>query len=132
MNPKNKQIRGLSAQQVTERRRQHGENVLTPLPKPSLWSLYIEKYRDPIIQILLVAAAISLVFGFIEGEFIETIGIFLAIIFATSVGFYFERDAARKFDLLTELDEEQRVKVRRDGQVTEIARKCGECGECRT
>ena len=123
MNPKNKQIRGLSAQQVTERRRQHGENVLTPLPKPSLWSLYIEKYRDPIIQILLVAAAISLVFGFIEGEFIETIGIFLAIIFATSVGFYFERDAARKFDLLTELDEEQRVKVRRDGQVTEIARR---------
>ena len=116
-------MRGLSSQQVTERRQQHGENVLTPLPKPSLWSLYIEKYRDPIIQILLVAAVISLVFGFIEDEFVETIGIILAIIFATTVGFYFERDAARKFDLLTELDEEQRVKVRRDGQVTEIARR---------
>ena len=123
MNPKDKQKRGLTAQQVTERRRQHGENVLTPLPKPSLWSLYIEKYRDPIIQILLVAAVISLVFGFIEGEFIETIGIILAVVFATTVGFYFERDAARKFDLLTELDEEQRVKVRRDGRVTEIARR---------
>lgn len=114
---------GLSEQEVIDSRRINGTNMLTPPRRTSLWKLYLDKYRDPIIQILLVAAAISLILSFIENNFIETFGIFLAIFFATSVGFYFERDAARKFNILNALGEEQPVKVRRDGKVMEIPRK---------
>ncbi|HEY9551439.1 MAG TPA: calcium-translocating P-type ATPase, PMCA-type, partial [Prevotella sp.] len=96
---------------------------LTPPKKTSIWKLYFEKYRDPIIQILLIAAVVSLVLAFFENEFIEAIGIFLAIFFATTVGFYFERDAAKKFEVLNALGEEQPVKVRRDGNVMEIPRR---------
>lgn len=85
-----------------------------------MWKLYLDKYRDPIIIILLVAAAISLVLGIVSKEFTETIGIILAIFFATTVGFYFERDAAKKFDLLNTVSEWQPVKVRRDSQVMEV------------
>ena len=113
---------GLTDQQVTESRERSGRNVLTPPKRTSLWKLYLDKYRDPIIQILLVAAVVSLVLAFIEGEFMETIGIFLAVFLATTVGFYFERDAAKKFDVLTALGEEQPVKVRRAGKVLEIPR----------
>ena len=114
---------GLTDAQVAESRKKHGSNVLTPPKRASLWALYIDKYRDPIIQILLVAAAVSLIFSFIDGEFLETLGIFLAIILATTIGFYFERDAAKKFDVLTTVGEEQPVKVRRNGQTTTVARK---------
>ena len=114
---------GLTDAQVAESRKKHGSNMLTPPKRASLWALYIDKYRDPIIQILLVAAAVSLIFSFIDGEFLETLGIFLAIILATTIGFYFERDAAKKFDVLTTLGEEQPVKVRRNGQTTTVARK---------
>ena len=82
----------------------------------------MDKYRDPIIQILLVAAFVSLILAFIEKNFMETIGIFVAVFLATTVGFYFERDAAKKFNLLTALSEEQPVKVRRNGKVMEIPR----------
>lgn len=116
------QLDGLTETQVKESRIQHGENLLTPPPHTSLWRLYIEKFRDPIIRILLVAAFVSLIFAFIEGQYAETIGIFLAIILATSIGFYFERDAARKFNVLTELGEEEPVKVRRNGVICEIPR----------
>ena len=118
---KNKRI-GLTDEQVKQSREQHGKNVLTPPQRTSLWNLYLDKYRDPIIQILLVAAFVSLILAFIEKNFMETIGIFVAVFLATTVGFYFERDAAKKFNLLTALSEEQPVKVRRNGKVMEIPR----------
>lgn len=118
---KNKRI-GLTDEQVKQSREQHGKNVLTPPQRTSLWKLYLDKYRDPIIQILLVAAFVSLILAFIEKNFMETIGIFVAVFLATTVGFYFERDAAKKFNLLTALSEEQPVKVRRNGKVIEIPR----------
>ncbi len=118
---KNKRF-GLSDEQVKQSREQHGRNVLTPPQRTSLWNLYLDKYRDPIIQILLVAAFVSLILAFIEKNFMETIGIFVAVFLATTVGFYFERDAAKKFNLLTALSEEQPVKVRRNGKVMEIPR----------
>ena len=116
-------LQGLTAQQVEESRRKHGQNVLTPVKRTSLWKLYLEKYEDPIIRILLVAAAISLALAFVQNDFVETIGIILAIFFATTVGFYFERDAAKKFDVLTQMNEEQPVKVVRQGRVQQIARR---------
>ena len=118
---KNKRI-GLTDEQVRQSREQHGKNVLTPPQRTSLWKLYLDKYRDPIIQILLVAAFVSLILAFIEKNFMETIGIFVAVFLATTVGFYFERDAAKKFNLLTALSEEQPVKVRRNDKVMEIPR----------
>ena len=118
---KNKRF-GLTDEQVKQSREQHGRNVLTPPHRTSLWKLYLDKYRDPIIQILLVAAFVSLILAFIEQNFMETIGIFVAVFLATTVGFYFERDAAKKFNVLTALSEEQPVKVRRKGKVMQIPR----------
>ena len=115
-------VTGLTPAEVEESRAKYGENVLTPSERTPLWKLYIEKYNDPIIKILIVAALVSLGLAFLNGEFIETLGIFLAIFIATTVGFVFEMDAARKFNALTALGEEEPVKVRRDGDVTEIAR----------
>lgn len=114
---------GLTEEQIVESRQQHGNNVLTPPKTTPLWKLYLNKYTDPIIQILLIAAFISLALAVIEGDFIETIGIFVAIFFATTIGFYFERDAAKKFNILNALNEDSLVKIRRNGKITEIARK---------
>ena len=114
---------GLSAAEVEKSRLEHGENVLTPPRRQSMWRLYIEKYQDPMIRILLVAAVVSLALAFVKQDFIETLGIIFAIILATTVGFFFERDAARKFDVLTQLGEEQPVKVVREGKVVEIPRR---------
>ena len=118
-----KKIHGLTSQEVEQSRLEHGENVLTPPKRQSMWRLYLEKYADPMVQILLVAAGISLILAFVRQDFVETIGIIAAIILATTVGFYFERDAIHRFNVLTQLGEEQPVKVLRDGHVMEIARR---------
>ena len=119
----NAELNGLNSREVEESRLQHGTNVLTPPPRVSVWRLYIEKYDDPIIRILLVAALVSLLLSFFGGSMTETLGIILAVLLATTVGFYFERDAARKFDMLTQLDEDQLVKVIRDGHICQVARR---------
>ncbi len=118
-----KKRQGLSAAEVLISREEHGQNVLTPLKRPSMWRLYLEKYEDPMVRILLVAAVVSLILAFVKQDFLETVGIIAAVVLATTVGFYFERDAARKFDVLTQLGEEQPVKVIRDGRVQEIPRR---------
>ncbi len=115
--------KGLTAEEVLNSRLKHGENVLTPPRRQSMWHLYIEKYQDPMVQILLVASVVSLLLAFVKNDFVETIGIIAAVVLATTVGFYFERDAARKFDVLTQLGEEQPVKVLRDGRVVLIPRR---------
>ncbi|MBP3849337.1 MAG: calcium-translocating P-type ATPase, PMCA-type [Prevotella sp.] len=114
---------GLTTIEVEQSRLEHGENVLTPPKRQSMWRLYLEKYEDPMVRILLVAAVISLVLAFVRQDFVETIGIIAAVVLATTVGFYFERDAIRRFNVLTQLGEEQLVKVVREGQVIEIARR---------
>lgn len=114
---------GLSDRQVEDSRLKHGCNELTPPKRPSMWKLYLEKFQDPVIRILLVAALLSFVVAFVENEFAETIGIVCAILLATGIGFYFEYDAARKFDVLNALGSEALVKVIRNGQVCEVQRK---------
>lgn len=116
-------LNGLSDQQVLESREKHGWNLLTPPKRPSMWKLYLEKFNDPVIRILLVAAFFSLVISIIEGEYAETIGIFFAIFLATGIGFYFEYDANKKFDLLNAVGEETPVTVKRNGKIQEIPRK---------
>ena len=114
---------GLTAAEVLQSRQEHGENVLTPPKQQSKWRLYLEKYEDPMVRILLVAALVSLALSFVKQDFVETLGIIAAIILATTVGFYFECDAARRFNILTQMGEEQLVKVMRDGRLQEIPRR---------
>ena len=81
-------LTGLTDQEVLTSRQQHGENLLTPPKRPSIWKLYLEKFQDPVIRVLLVAAVFSLIISIIENEYAETIGIFFAIFLATGIGFY--------------------------------------------
>ena len=115
--------KGLTQAEVIRSREQHGRNLLTPAKRKSLWALFFEKFSDPVIRILLVAAFLSLGIGFIHNEFAETIGIFCAIFLATGVAFWFEYDAMRKFDLLNSTNDDTPVKVVRDGEVMEIPKQ---------
>lgn len=116
-------ITGLNAAEVAESRAKYGENTLTPPERESMWLLFLEKFNDPIIRILLVAAFVSLAMAFVTGHFAETIGIFFAIILATAIGFWFEYDAARKFDVLNMVNDDTPIKVVREGRVVEIAKR---------
>ena len=84
--------------------------------------LFIEKFEDPIIRILLIAAFLSLGISFVHREFAETIGIFFAIFLATGVAFWFELDANKKFDLLNKVNDETLVKVIRNGNICEVSK----------
>lgn len=123
MTPEIHSYEGLTSEEVLVQRKKYGENVLTPPKRPSLWKLYIEKFSDPVIRILLVAAVFSLGIAFWENDYIETIGIFCAIFLATGVGFYFEYDAAKKFDILNTVADDGLVAVRRNGKVHEIPKR---------
>ena len=114
--------RGLSAGQVVESRRLHGQNVITPPKDDSAWRLFAEKFRDPIIRILLLAAVLSLAIGAFHGDFTESVGIICAIILATCVSFWFEWDAQRRFRRLNRVNDDIPVKVMRQGAMCEIPR----------
>ena len=102
---------GLTDQEVLQSREKYGANLLTPPKRPSLLKLYLEKFEDPVVRVLLIAAVFSLIISVIENEYAETIG------------FYFEYDANKKFDLLNAVTEETLVKVIRNGRIQEIPRK---------
>lgn len=122
-NTQDSRFKGLTDQKVLQNRQKYGMNLLTPPKRPSIWKLYLEKFQDPVIKVLLVAAAFSLLISIIESEYAETIGIFFAIFLATGIGFYFEYDANKKFDLLNAVGEETPVMVIRNGKVHEIPKK---------
>ena len=122
-NTQDSRFKGLTDQEVLQNRQKYGMNLLTPPKRPSIWKLYLEKFQDPVIKVLLVAAAFSLLISIIESEYAETIGIFFAIFLATGIGFYFEYDANKKFDLLNAVGEETPVMVIRNGKVHEIPKK---------
>ena len=116
-----KNYQGLSQEEVIKSREQHGKNLLTPPKQKEWWQLYLEKFKDPIIIILLVALGVSFVVGFIEGSLIESIGILVAIILATGVGFWMEYSAKKKFDILNQISDTENVKViRNNGTTMEI------------
>ncbi|MDR0954546.1 MAG: calcium-translocating P-type ATPase, PMCA-type [Rikenellaceae bacterium] len=122
---------GLSEAQVLESRRRHGENILTPPPKEPLWKLFLEKFTDPIILILLIALALSIgvaCYEFFSGHagvsvFFEPAGILLAVLLATVVGFLFELSANRKFEVLNQMNDDTQIKVIRSGNVCQIPQK---------
>ena len=114
---------GLTDSEVLKSREKYGVNLLTPPKRTSLWKLYLEKFEDPVVRVLLIAAVFSFIISVIENEYAETIGIIAAILLATGIGFYFEYDASKKFDLLNAVNEETLVKVIRNGKIQEIPRK---------
>ncbi len=114
---------GLTDDEVIISRQKHGNNTLTPPPRTPLWKLFLEKFKDPIIQILLVAAALSLGIAIMHNEYAETVGILAAIFLATGVGFWFEMDADRKFDVLNRVSDDLPFKTMRNDSIREIFRK---------
>lgn len=122
---------GLNDQQVAESRRIHGSNVLTPPAKVSEWKLFLEKFSDPLILILLVAGVLSVAISIYEYValdeggyvFFEPVGIFMAIILATTLAFYFERKADKEFSLLNKVNDDVKVQVVRNGLTVEIPKK---------
>ena len=127
---KTKFDKGLTAEQVIASREEHGDNVLTPAAQEPLWKQFLEKFNDPLIKILLVALALSVGLSIYEYHWLglgatilfEPIGIFLAIILATLVGFLVEVNANKKFRLLNQTDDHVMVKVLRAGHVTQVPR----------
>ena len=125
-------LKGLTAEQVEESRRKYGANVLTPPERISLWKQFLEKFEDPIIRILLLAWVLSMIISSVhcwgpeqEGfsAFLEPIGIFIAIMLASTIGFFFEVKAARAFEVLNAVNDDVMVTVVRDGKVQEVSRK---------
>lgn len=124
-------FQGLTEAQVVESRRLHGANIMTPPPKDPLWKQFLEKFTDPLIIILLVAGALSIAISCYEfwglgkdaSVFFEPIGIFIAILLATGLAFYFELKADKEFALLNQVNDDEPVQVIRDGNVIEIPRK---------
>ena len=122
--------RGLTEEQVIASRREHGNNVLTPPAREPLWKQFLRKFDDPLIKILLVALALSVGLSIYEyfrlhagiKVMFEPVGIFLAIILATLVGFLVEVNANKKFRLLNQSDDHVKVKVMRAGHVTQVPR----------
>ena len=123
--------KGLSSEQVEQSRRIHGDNLLTPPEKEPLWRLFLEKFQDPIIRILLITLCLSIVvslYQYFSGAagstvLLEPLGILIAVLLATTVGFCFEMSANRKFDVLNQSKDEEKVTVFRNGTITQIERK---------
>lgn len=126
-----KKLIGLTEQQVLESRRQHGDNLLSPPPRKSLWKQFLEKFDDPLIKILLVALVLSAGISVYEllqlhqgvEVLFEPMGIVIAVILATLVGFLVEVNANKKFDLLNKTNDDVKVKVLRSGHVTQVPRR---------
>ncbi|MCC8189266.1 MAG: HAD-IC family P-type ATPase, partial [Planctomycetes bacterium] len=114
---------GLTATQVEESRRRYGANVLTPPRRDPWWTLYLEKFRDPIIRILMVAAVVAIFVGLSDGHFIEGVGIIIAILLATGIAFINEYQAAKKFDILNQQSDSEPVPVVRNGQHQSIPKR---------
>ncbi len=131
MSTDNQQLTGLSQQQVMESRQKHGVNILTPPPKPSMWVQFLESFKNPLIEILLIALLLSIgiaVYEFTLPEhgfdvFLEPLGILIAILLATVIGFALEASANKKFEILNQVNDDILVKVIRDGNVTQVSRK---------
>jgi P-type Ca2+ transporter type 2C len=116
-------IRGLNSGEVEQRRREFGSNLITPPDRDPWWRLFLEKFDDPVIRILLIAAAIAIGLGIVHGEYLEGLGIITAVLLATSLAFWNEYTAAKEFDILNQVNDEVPIKVVRDGVYASVPRR---------
>lgn len=119
----NKYGQGLSPEEVLASREKHGANIITPAERDPWWKLYLEKFEDPIIRILLIAAVVSLAVGAVHGEYLEAIGIIVAVFLATFLGFLNEYKAAKEFDILNQVSDDIPVEAIRGGEYVKIPKK---------
>ena len=105
-------FKGLTSAEVEESRKQHGSNILTPPERDPWWKLFLEKFDDPVIRILIIAAVIAIAVGAIHGEYGEGVGIIIAILLATTLAFLNEYKAGKEFDILNQVNDEVPVKVK--------------------
>lgn len=115
-----KHLKGLSKTEVTESRKKYGENILTPPVRIPWWKLFLEKFEDPVIRILIIAAILSIGIGIIHNDYTEGIAIVIAIILATGIAFLNEYKANAQFDLLNKVNDSVDVEVIRDGRYSSI------------
>jgi len=115
--------KGLTDSEVLKNREQFGANIITPPPKTPWWKLLLEKFNDPIIKILIVAAIIAISIGITNGHYLEGVGIILAILLATVMAFINEYKASKEFELLNSVNDELPVKVIRNGGVTSVPKR---------
>jgi Ca2+-transporting ATPase len=107
---------GLPSGSVQDMRERYGSNELTPPKRTPLWRQFLAKFNDPIIRILLVAVFLSAVVSVIEGgNLVDTIGILIAVLLATSISFVTEYHSNREFEALNAMREDTGIKVIRDG-----------------
>ena len=124
-------INGLNDQEVLASRQKYGENLLTPPAKEPMWKRFITKFEDPLIIILLVAGILSIAISFYEyyglhegtEVFFEPVGIFIAILLATGMAFFFEEKANKAFSVLNQVNDEEPVEVIRNGNTTQITKR---------
>ena len=116
-------LRGLTPAKVERSRQKYGNNLITPPSSEPWWNLLLEKFADPIIRILLIAAILAIGVGFINGTYVEGIGIIFAILLATIIAFLNEYNANKKFDLLNQTNNEEPIEVLRDGRFTTVPKK---------
>ncbi|NJN74345.1 MAG: calcium-translocating P-type ATPase, PMCA-type [Limnothrix sp. RL_2_0] len=114
---------GLTTEEVTVNRTEYGENILTPPQREPWWKLFLEKFEDPVIRILMIAAAVALTVGALRGEYAEGLGIIVAILLATTVAFFNEFKANQEFALLNHVYDQVNVKVIRNGQYVSLPRQ---------
>ena len=124
-------INGLNDQEVLASSQKYGENLLTPPAKEPMWKRFITKFEDPLIIILLVAGVLSIAISFYEyyglhegtEVFFEPVGIFIAILLATGMAFFFEEKANKAFSVLNQVNDEEPVEVIRNGNTTQITKR---------
>lgn len=121
--PSSFRLPGLTQSGVEQSRRVHGVNILTPCERDPWWKLYFEKFDDPVIRILIIAAVIAIVAGAADGHFVEGIGIIIAVLLATALAFINEYKANQEFDILNRVNDDVPVKVIRDGAYSTVPRK---------
>ncbi len=121
---------GLSASEVEASRSQYGSNVLSTRERTPWWRKLLEKFGDPLIVILMVAAVLSIGISCYEyfglgadrTAFFEPVGILMAIALATGLSFWFEWQADSEFLLLNQQNDSEPVRVIRDGHETMVPR----------
>ncbi|MGK7919052.1 MAG: HAD-IC family P-type ATPase, partial [Trichodesmium sp.] len=120
---KHSRHRGLTQAEVEASRQKYGYNLLTPPKRSPWWKLWLEKFDDPVIRILIIAAVIAITIGIFEGNYVEGLGIIAAVLLATTVAFFNEYKANQEFDILNQVNDEIPITVIRENNVTTIPKK---------
>ena len=108
---------GLSNEEVVKSREKYGSNEVNVKNKNTFFRLLIESLGDPMIRILLIVLVIKLVFIFADESWFETLGIFIAIFFATLISTLSEYGSNKAFNRLFKENNIKECKVKRDNNL---------------